>query len=195
MAMTLSDEELALRAQRGSQEAFTMLVDRHQKRLYGLALQMLRHPDDAADAAQEAFLRSYAALHTYDSNYSFGAWLYRIAYNYCMDVLRRRQRTPVVRGAAASIEFALDNAVDPGPAVEEMAERNLSMEAIAEAVNYLPDDARHVLTLRYTSNLSYGEIAQVLSVPESTVTMRLHHAKRALRAIMNQSNMEPYGPS
>lgn len=189
--MTLSDEELALRAQRGSQEAFTMLVDRHQKRMYGLALQMLRHPDDAADA----FLRSYAALHTYDSNYSFGAWLYRIAYNYCLDMLRRRQRTPVVRGTAASIEFALDNAVDPGPAVEEMAERNLSMEAIAEAVNYLPDDARHILTLRYTSNLSYGEIAQVLTVPESTVTMRLHHAKRALRAIMNQSNMEPYGPS
>ena len=180
-ATSPTDEELAKHAQKGDHRAFADLVDRHKRRTYGLALHMLRNPEDAADAAQEAFLRCYTSLATYDVNFSFGAWLYRITYNHCLDILRRRRRVPPMPTSPERNERAFQDAPDPGPSVEELAERSLAVEQLKTGLDRLADEQRHILALRYTLNLTYNEMARVLDVPESTVTMRLHHAKRALR--------------
>jgi RNA polymerase sigma-70 factor (ECF subfamily) len=174
---------LAERAQHGSVEAFEALVAAHQSRVYGLALQLLRDPEDAEDAAQEAFVRCYASLDRYNPDMSFGGWLYRIAYNHCLDVLRRRRRAPSVDSGATDSELSLVDALpDPGPGVEELVERGEGASTLRRALEGLSEEHRRVLTLRYMLDLPYAEMARVLDVPESTVTMRLYHAKKALRA-------------
>ena len=177
-----TDEVLAQRAKNGSKEAFEALVRAHQGRTYGLALQLLRDPEDAADAVQEAFARCYASLDRYDPSMSFGAWLYRITYNHCLDVLRRRKRRPTAATGEVEGEPSLVDATpDPGPGVEELVERGERARTMSTAMERISEDHRRVLALRYTLDLPYSEIARVLDVPESTVSMRLHHAKRALR--------------
>lgn len=192
--MSPTDEELAEQAKQGSHEAFAALVTAHQRRMYGLALQLLRNPDDAADAAQEAFMRCYASLDKYDPRFSFGAWLYRIAYNYCLDVLRRRRRSPVAATGHFSDSSFIPETPDPGPGVQELVERGESKQQLSVALDRLSDDHRRVLALRYTLDLPYSQMAEVLGVTESTVTMRLYHAKRALRVQLNrlgEDYMEP----
>jgi len=101
--MPLTDEQLAMSAMNGNQEAFTDLVAAHQRKVYGLALHLLQNQQDAADAAQEAFMRCFMSLQSFDTSRSFGAWLYRIAYNHCLDVLRQRKRTPVVASPRSAL--------------------------------------------------------------------------------------------
>jgi RNA polymerase sigma-70 factor (ECF subfamily) len=178
---SLTDEELAQLARDGNQDAFAALVERHQHRMFGLALHLLRDPDEAADAAQEAFVRCYTSLGSFDHRLSFGAWLYRIAYNHCLDILRKRRHLadPRLRRAGAADPVA--SAPDPAPGVEEQVTTHEAVVDVGEALQRISSDHRDILTLRYTAGLSYRQIAEVLGVPESTVTMRLHHAKAALR--------------
>ncbi len=177
-----TDEILAQRARDGSREAFEALVVAHQSRVYGLALHLLRNPEDAADAVQEAWVRCYAALGRYDPEQSFGAWLYRIVYNHCLDILRRHKRSPIVPVGKGEDELsALDTAADPGLPIQDLVERAEAARGLREVLNRLSEEHRQVLALRYMLDLSYAEIAHLLGVPDSTVTMRLHHAKRAMR--------------
>lgn len=188
-----TDEVLAERAKRGSREAFEALVTTHQGRMYGLALQLLRNPADAEDAAQEAFARCYAKLSSYDPGQSFGAWLYRIGYNHCLDVLRRRKRAPAEVVDHDDEPSALDSAADPGPGVEELVLRGESARTLNAALERLSTDHRRTLVLRYGLDMSYAEIGAILEVPESTVTMRLYHAKRALRTALRHEGEDLRG--
>lgn len=193
--MSPSDEELAASAQRGNKDAFASLVAVHQRKTYGLALHMLRSPEDAADAAQEAFMRCYASLDRYDRAQSFGGWLYRIAYNHCLDLLRQKRRTPQTVHDSGSGDGLVESTPDNGPGVEELVERSESAERLRAAIDDLSDEHRLVLILRYTVDLPYDQMAEVVGVPESTVTMRLFHAKRALRARLKETGEERHAPS
>lgn len=193
--MPLTDEQLAMSAMNGNQEAFTDLVTAHQRKVYGLALHLLRNQQDAADAAQEAFMRCYTSLQSFDPSRNFGAWLYRIAYNHCLDVLRQRKRTPLVASSRHDDDHVAPEAPDPGPGVEEMVERVESVETVKQAMNRLSAEHSHILALRYTLDLSYAEIAEVVGAPESTVTMRLYHAKRALRTLLRDHGEGAYASS
>lgn len=193
--MPLTDEQLAMSAMNGNQEAFTDLVTAHQRKVYGLALHLLRNQQDAADAAQEAFMRCYTSLQSFDPSRNFGAWLYRIAYNHCLDVLRQRKRTPLVASSRHDDDHVAPEAPDPGPGVEELVERVESVETVKQAMNRLSAEHSHILALRYTLDLSYAEIAEVVGAPESTVTMRLYHAKRALRSVLREQGEGTYASS
>ncbi len=193
--MPLTDEQLAMSAMNGNQEAFTDLVTAHQRKVYGLALHLLRNQQDAADAAQEAFMRCYTSLQSFDPSRNFGAWLYRIAYNHCLDVLRQRKRTPLVASSRHDDDHVAPEAPDPGPGVEELVERVESVETVKQAMNRLSAEHSHILALRYTLDLSYAEIAEVVGAPESTVTMRLYHAKRALRSVLRDQGEGTYASS
>ncbi len=194
--MPLTDEQLAMSAMNGNQEAFTDLVTAHQRKVYGLALHLLRNQQDAADAAQEAFMRCFMSLQSFDTSRSFGAWLYRIAYNHCLDVLRQRKRAPLVASLRRDDDdHVAPEAPDPGPGVEELVERVESVETVKQAMERLSAEHSHILALRYTLDLSYAEIAEVVGAPESTVTMRLYHAKRALRSVLRDLGESNYASS
>lgn len=170
-------------AVRGDKQAFGRLVDLHKRAVHAFCVRLLRDPEEARDAAQEAFARAYAALGTYDPDQPFAPWLLRIARNHCLDLLRRR--------VPESQTIALD--ADPGegpsrqladPAAvrgDDALERRELAGALEAAVSALPSNYREVVQLFHVEQLSYKEIASTLDVPIGTVMTWLHRARARLR--------------
>jgi RNA polymerase sigma-70 factor (ECF subfamily) len=194
----LSDHEVVLRARDGDHGAFRVLVERHESRVYGLSLRLLRDPDWARDAVQEAFIKAYRGLRKFEGRSAFGTWMYRLTYNHCLDMRRAdksgrlvewdEQRPPTGDPVAAS---SLDDAKSiRGPGEE--AERGELREQLAKAIETLPDPIRETLVMREIDGLSYGEIASTLEIPKGTVMSRLFHARKRLREILIEQGVRPF---
>ena len=140
---------------------------------YALAVHLLGNPDDAADALQDAVLRVFGTASYRPSDGTFKPWFLAIVRNRCMDLLRQRRRHPEVDLDAA--ELASD-AGNPETALERDEQASL----VATELAALPAAQREILILREYLDLSYAEIADVLSIPPGTVMSRLHRARSAL---------------
>ena len=162
------------RAQRGDENAFEHLVDHFKDRAYGLALRILRSPADAEEAAQDAFVRAWAALPRFRGESSFSTWLYRIVARRSFDraaLLRSR------RGREAPAEAAPEPADPAGPADSAGLARRME-----HLVHELPEMQRAVVTMFYYEDGSVEQVAQALGLPEGTVKTHLSRARAALRA-------------
>ena len=164
------------RAREGDQEAFRMLVERHQSRAFALALRIVRSPVEAEDVAQEAFLRAWHALPRFRGDSSFGTWLHRIVARRALDravSLRDRRRRE------ASLEQAWDLVARAAsaPASPGVANR-LRLERL---VGGLSTVQRAVVTLYYYEDRSVEQVASILGLPENTVKTHLSRARAALR--------------
>ncbi|HUL60736.1 MAG TPA: sigma-70 family RNA polymerase sigma factor [Anaeromyxobacteraceae bacterium] len=187
LAPTLTgDGALARSAARGDRGAFARLVDLHKRAVHGLCARILRDPEEARDAAQEAFVRAYTAIDRYDPLQPFSPWLLRIARNHCLDVLRRRLPDSRTVALDAEAEDAGRREVaDPAaPRGDEVIERRETAAALARAVDALPRNYREVVHLFHVEHLSYKEIAETLDVPIGTVMTWLHRARGRLRAAL-----------
>jgi RNA polymerase sigma-70 factor, ECF subfamily len=173
-------------AVRGDHQAFGRIVDAYKAPVYNLAYRMLRNAPEAEDAAQEIFLRAYTRLASYDRARKFSTWLLSIASNYCIDVLRRRRATIV---DLEDVAFSLPSDA-PGP--ERSALVQEQREAVARAINRLPDGYRLVTVLRYYNDLSYEEIEQATGLSEATVKTRLHRARRQLEELLDAEGALPW---
>lgn len=167
------DRELVLRARRGDRTAFGLLVRRHQRRIHGLGMRLLRSGDDADDLVQETFVRAWRALDRFDPERPLIPWLLRIATNRAMSLLEIRRRRPM--------EELTETVPDPGPSPHDDAERRRLHAAVRHEVERLPEDQRVILILRAAEDLSYREIADVLDVPIGTVMSRLARARETMR--------------
>jgi RNA polymerase sigma-70 factor (ECF subfamily) len=184
----LSDEEAVARARQGDHGAFALLVARYQGRAHGLATRILKDPERARDAVQDAFLKAYSALDRFEGRSGFYTWLYRLTFNHCIDLMRRERG-----GAHVEWDDAIGSRVAPGAGIEPLPTRNELAgparelhraelrEALAQAIESLPDDARRTLVLREVDGLSYAEIAKALRIPKGTVMSRLHYARKKVR--------------
>jgi RNA polymerase sigma-70 factor (ECF subfamily) len=174
-----ADEALLVgRARRGDQAAFCALVERHQRRVYAVALRIVRRHDLADDVAQEAFVRAWQSLSSFDLSRPFAPWIARIARNQALNVLRARaeQAEPLPEGPAEPADparGALDGVLD-----------GETEEILSRAVQSLPDDQRRVLLLRASGELSYEEIAAELGIAQGTVMSRLSRARQRLRELL-----------
>jgi RNA polymerase sigma-70 factor (ECF subfamily) len=181
VAMPSSDEALVKQFLRGDVAAFTELVTRYTPPIFNLAFRLTDDPAEAENVTQETLLRAYAALPRSRTDLAFKPWLFQIAVNVCRDLARKK------RPAAFS---ELETADDPSPEesikdeaplpLDQLEERDLE-RALARAVAGLPDIYRAVITLRYTEELAYDEIAGVLKLPVNTVRTHLFRAKALLR--------------
>ena len=180
MAEEVEDRKLVRAAQKGDQNAFRQLVERYQRRIYQLALGMLKDPDDAMDIAQETFVRVHRYLPSFKGDSSFFTWTYRIAMNLCLDVQRRRgrlERVDLEQGDEAEIEAAMDA---PSAALAGPQRQALNAELrgrIEEALASLSENHRAILLLREVEGLSYEDLAKVLGIRKGTVMSRLFHAR------------------
>ncbi len=177
------EDQAALAALRGGDKsAFIELVERYQRPVYNAAYTILRRSDEASDVTQTAFLRVIERLDDYDPQYRFYSWLYRIAINEALDVLRRHGR-----------EDPLDDTVDiPDPENRDpqaLLERAQQGEQLRACLMRLPTGDRTVLTLRHFAELSYEEIAVVLEVDEATVKSRLFEARKRLRRLVTRNEV------
>jgi len=192
VAETAGEAALAHAAARGDRRAFGKLVDLHKRTVFGLCFRLLRDQEEAKDAAQESFVRAFAAVSTYDAAQPFAPWVLRIARNHCLDVLRRR--TPAAQRVeldADPEEGAARELPDPDAVRgDDALERRQLAGALEKAVGDLPPNYREVVHLFHVEHLSYKEIAATLDVPIGTVMTWLHRARGRLRVALEEAGME-----
>ena len=172
-----SDQALVERWRAGDREAFAALVVRYQRPIYNAAFWILRRTEDASDIAQTVFLRVAQRLDEYDARYKFFSWIYRIAVNESLNLLRRSGR-----------EEGLDDDVDlPGPRGDEPEQRAAAAQLsarIRSALMCMSTGDRMVLMLRHFSECSYQEIGEILDLDEKRVKSRLYEARQQLRGML-----------
>lgn len=162
-------------AQEGDSEAFANVVEAHQSAVYNLCYRMLGDPYEAEDAAQEAFIRAYKAIKTYDRKLSFSTWILSIAAHYCIDQLRRKKL--LVTSMDDQPYFQIR---DPGPNPESALAMSEDQQKIRLLLNVLSDTDRAAVIMFYWYEFSYEEIANSLGLSISAVKSRLHRARSRL---------------
>jgi RNA polymerase sigma-70 factor (ECF subfamily) len=187
------DASLALSAARGDRRAFARLVEENKRSVYGLCVRLLSDPEEAKDAAQEAFTRAYASLESYDLEQAFAPWVLRIARNHCLDLLRRRLP------ARARVELDADEEDGPhreladtsSEQADDAIEKAQTRVALERAVAALPPNYREVVHLFHVEQLSYKEIAATMGIPLGTVMTWLHRARAQLRTLLEGQEVAP----
>lgn len=166
----------------GDVNAYEALVKEYEKNVYNLALRMTGNSEDAADMAQEAFIKAYNSLTAFRGDSKFSVWLYRIVSNVCLDFLRSRSRKQTVSLSTENDdgeEVELDIA-DETHSPEQLLDRSLTRDAVRRGLAALPPDHREILLLREIQGLSYEEIADVLGLEAGTVKSRIFRARKKL---------------
>ncbi len=193
----MQDDLLIRRAVKGDEQAFEKLMLTHEKNVYNLCYRMAGNPDDALDLSQEAFLKAWRALSTYQFDAAFSTWLYRLTTNVCLDFLRKRNRQ-----AHSSLTMEDENEEpreysipDPAPGPEEQAVSSWQQEAVNAAMQRLPEDYRLVLQLRVVEDLPYEQIADIMQIPVGTVKSRLSRARLQLKKLLEAGNFFENGSS
>ena len=159
----------------GRQDAAGGLIDRYQKPLYNVAFRMLHDAEDARDVTQTVLLNALLKLRSYDPKYRFFSWVYRMAVNESLNLIKRRRRT-----------VALDDSpglAAPGSAADQVTEVE---DRVGKALLALNPDDRAVVVLRHFVSFSYDEIADVLEIPVKTVKSRLFTARERLRGALGE---------
>ena len=185
--MTLDEESrLVKAAANGSESAFEALVTENQKLVYNVALKLTGNSEDALDVSQETFLKAYRNLSAFRFESRFSAWLYRLAYNASMDLLKKRRSTVSLTAEDEEGEERELAIADEAPTPEESLEREEMRRAVREAVARLPEDKREIIVMREFSGMSYSDIAGALGIEEGTVKSRISRAKTALAEILSE---------
>ncbi len=177
------DRELIEAFTLGEESAFTALVIKYREGVYRIARRMLGNHEDAADVAQEVFIRAHRALHRFDGRSQLYTWLYRIAVNLCLDARARSVRLPV-----ADLEEGRHEQT-PGPGTEEAFEGREAGRAVVRAVSALPPRQRAMVALRLYQDMPYQEIARIMGCSEGTVKATMFAALRKLRGALTEEGV------
>ena len=175
----MNDEQVWLeRARRGDKNAFGQLIEAYQGPVYNLAYRMLGNSGEAEEAAQEAFIRAYTRLDSYDPAHKFSTWLLSITSNYCIDLIRKRRAVLLSIDEPLPPHPALHSDNNKGPEAQYLAQER---EALVQGMlKELPDEYRQAVVLRYWYDMSYEEIAEAQKTTVSAVKSRLFRARRQL---------------
>jgi len=175
MSSDTPEPTLLAAARRGDHAAYAELVERYQAAIFRLAFRILRRQADAEDATQEAFVRAYVHLDTYNDGFRFYTWLAAITSHYCYRLLRQRRTLTLPEDGH---ELHLPAFVDDGPEMSVLLrERNQEIHRMLSA---LPERSRELLVLRHWHSLSYEELAAATNQSLSAVKSQLHRARREL---------------
>lgn len=177
-------DDLAIieKCRRNDAEAFGLVVDRYQNRVFGFVRRMIRDQDDASDVTQEVFIKAYQNIKRFDGRSSMRTWLFKIAHNLCIDYSRRAGRTPRFEALDANpIDEAMDVELpDTRWQPETMAVDNELIEVIEQGIADMSEKLRPVLLLHDREDMAYEEISSMLDIPMGTVKSRLFLARAFL---------------
>jgi RNA polymerase sigma-70 factor, ECF subfamily len=176
------DIELVKKCLLKDTSAFERLIDKYQKPIYNLGMRMFGNSDDAEDLTQNVFVKSWERMESYDPKYKFFSWLYRIAVNESLNISNREKKKE-------RIEF--EERYEANASVEKEFDKNEQSKNIHNALLEVEIDHRTVLILRHYMELSYAEIAVLISIPEKTVKSRLFSARQKLKdVLLKQGSLE-----
>lgn len=179
-----TDRDLVEAARGGDAEAFGLLVRRHQRRVYRLAVHLLKSGAEAEDVTQETFVRAYGALDRFDGRSEPFTWIYRICVNLSLNTLRSRKTRRATSPDDPRIEgLLIDTHPADGSPVRTSTDRQLG-QALLESIDQLSDTLRTTLVLVCIDGLSHAEAGEVLGCPEGTIAWRVHEARKKLRGML-----------
>lgn len=174
-------------ARDGDPLAFEQLIHLYEKRVFALTRRMCKNPADAEEAAQETFLAAWQGLKFFRGESSFSTWLYRLASNACVDLLRKEGRHQAAAGPSLNDEEVLLEIQDEAPSPHALAEQAELKEQIEAGLASLPEEYREVLILREIHQQSYDEISEILSLDLGTVKSRINRGRKRLRKFLLES--------
>ncbi len=181
--MPETDNKLIASALAGSQDAYKALMERHRPAIYHIVYKFVRDKEITADLVQETFMKAFASLETYRSEYKFSTWLYRIAANSSIDFLRKQ------RIRTLSLDTPSDDSEGRGeydvPDLTYYPEKDLEERerrvSIQDAIDSLPEKYKQVIIYRHKDDRSYEDIAVALNIPIGTVKARIFRARELLK--------------
>jgi RNA polymerase sigma-70 factor (ECF subfamily) len=180
--MELTDAVFVAKARSGDPDAFRVLVERHSRALFRLAFRMTGNQSDAEDVVQESFLRAYRQLAKFDDRASFGTWLYRIATNCSLDLVRsRNRRSEKLAPADPEIADPILSVADAGPSPERSTLSGEVRERVAEAMNDLSATERTAFVLRHFEGMCIEEVSRVLECQPGAAKHSVFRAVQKLR--------------
>jgi RNA polymerase sigma factor (sigma-70 family) len=178
--MDIREEKYQLdRVRAGEKEAFAWVVERYKDMVYTVCLRMLAEEEDAADAAQEVFIKAYRSLNGFRDQSKFSTWLYRIAYNHCISVIRRKVRV-------IDLVDELPENEDPDKWIDglEALTSEERSKHLQQALEALPETDAVVVTLFYYEEMSLEEIAAVTGLSSANIRVRLHRSRKKMYAVL-----------
>src|SRR5579862_1634858 len=191
-----SDHVAVARVRAGDEDAYRVLVDRHSRSVFRLAYRMTGNEQDSEDVVQETFLRAYKQLHRYEARSSFGTWLYRIAANYSLDLVRRKKRHGEIGLQETATEEEMGEVVhavasgDPGP--DRLLFSGAVQEKVSETLNELSRQERTAFVLRHFEGQSIEEISAALGLSNNAAKHSIFRAvqklRRALEPLVNTAS-------
>lgn len=182
------DSFLIRRALEGDQRAFKKLKQKYYEAIHSLIYRMIREKEEVEDLTQEAFIKAFTSLSSFNDEYAFSTWLYKIATNNCIDYIRRKKLQT----------FSIDKPIDSGDGDytyelpdltykpdQDMMDRQRK-KLLEDAINSLPPKYRRVIQLRHTEEKEYQEIAKILNLPLGTVKAHIFRAREMLNRYLRK---------
>ena len=190
IATPLTDHEVVVRAQKGSEKAYRELLDRYQRPVFSLIYRMVRDREQAEDLAQETFVRVFNHIDRYDPAYKFSSWIFKIATNLTIDWMRKKE-VPTVsidgsRYATTSdeIEASTITVESKDETPEELLIARELGDEIERAIGRLRPEYKTAILLRHVEDKPYEEIAQIMSLPLGTVKTYIHRGRKELQEML-----------
>ncbi|TVR66537.1 MAG: sigma-70 family RNA polymerase sigma factor [Gemmatimonadales bacterium] len=189
----LDDRELAARACEGREPAFRELLLRYEKPVFSLVFRMVRNRETAEDVAQEAFVKAFNAIHTYNPSYRFSNWIFKIANNMAIDRLRKRELDTVSIDGAPGADSAQEeqrtsmDLPDRGETPDAYAENRELGSQIEGALGQLRPEYRTAVLLRHVEGHSYQEVSEIMDLPLGTVKTYIHRGRTELKGLLAEA--------
>jgi RNA polymerase sigma-70 factor (ECF subfamily) len=185
------ERELVRKCKAGDTRFYEPLVRAYEPAGLRLAAAMMGNMEDAQDALQEAFIKTYDTLHRFDLRRPFGPWFFQILRNQCRDMLRSRKAKFRMEFHEMGFDEMLEHhPADPERGPERLRQRNDARAVLWRGLERIGEEHREILVLKELEGFRYGEIAQILEIPEGTVASRLFHARHALREALVEMKVE-----
>lgn len=165
---------------KGDMKAFSLLVDRYKHMVYTLAIRMLRNRELAEEVSQDTFVKAYRALAGFSGQSAFSTWLYKIAYNQCLDYLKKQQRSPEMQSPDPEIVKHRSLV----PEVEAKLESDDLKAMVRHGMDALSPDDSLIITLYYLEEQGLDEISHIMGISTNTAKVRLHRSRQRLAEIM-----------
>lgn len=186
----MNEQELVKMSQNGDADSFSALILPYEQKLMHHAYRMLLNETEAEDAVQEALLKAWRRLDTYQGTAAFSTWLYTILHHVCLDMLRKKKREkpaiPLIQEGENEEEFSL-SIPDTAPGPDERYQQKAMRSAVAAAIDTLSDEHKTVIILRDIDGLEYDEIAKITNTSLGTVKSRISRARTAMKKILEKN--------
>lgn len=177
--MQKTDEQIAIEIQNGDKNAFAEIVDRYEEKIRRYTKRMIFDQSKIDDLTQDIFIKSYININSFDTKQKFSSWIYRIAHNESVNLIKKTSLQNLL-----SIDFDTILPLLPSKEnTEEKIEKEMTKNMVEKVMNSLDEKYKEPLTLFYLEEFSYEEISKIMSIPEATVGVRINRGRKKLKEI------------